>query len=175
MASAIVTDALKQALDMEKKGYEFYNEMSEKSENDITKKTFAFLAKDEMLHLDSIKKFHEAVGADEKTPAFDLNAAKKDRGTDRAIFSERLSDLTEKIKRADDDKKAFDFAMEFENNGYRYYQNMLKEAKDENLIRLLNFLIEEENEHYELIKRTSEYLTDPAHWFMSEEGSFPQG
>jgi len=65
--------------------------------------------------------------------------------------------------------------MDFENKGYKHYEKMLKRAKDANLIKLLKFLLEEEANHYESIKKTYEYLTDSANWFMFEEGSFPQG
>ncbi|MDP6685983.1 MAG: hypothetical protein QGI05_03425, partial [Candidatus Omnitrophota bacterium] len=61
------------------------------------------------------------------------------------------------------------------NSGYKYYESMLKEAKDENLVKLLKFLLEEEGKHYEGIMKLHTYLTDSENWFMYEEGSFPQG
>jgi len=65
--------------------------------------------------------------------------------------------------------------LEFENKGYRYYEEMLKSSDDENLTKLLKFLIEEEKRHYDLIFRIHQYLTDSYNWNMYEEGSFPQG
>ena len=83
--------------------------------------------------------------------------------------------MPEKIKNSDTDKKACEFAMEFENNGYKYYEEMLRKAEGRKLIKLLKFLLNEENQHYEGIRNLYTYLTDSANWFMYEEGSFPQG
>ncbi len=175
MTNESLISALNEALDMEKKGHAFYEEMSKKSTNDITKKTFSFLKDNEILHIDNIKAFYETLKRDGKVPAFNSDAFKTERRNEYTIFRERLSSLKDKIKPKDDDKKACEFAMDFENKGYKHYEKMLKRAKDANLIKLLKFLLEEEANHYESIKKTYEYLTDSANWFMFEEGSFPQG
>ena len=166
---------LKEALDMEEKGYKFYKDTSKKAENDITKKTFSFLADQEVLHIDSIKNFYSTLKEKQEFPSIDLSDVKKERNDSMTIFSKRIKELNEKIKPSDDDKKACEFAMEFENNGYKYYESMLKNAKDENLVKLLKFLLNEESKHYKGIEDVYTYLTDSTNWFMYEEGTFPQG
>ena len=175
MENESLMEALGEALDMEKKGQAFYEDMAKKSINDITKSTFAFLAKNEVLHIENIKKFYETLKQDGKLPALDLGALKTERKKEYTIFSESLSALKEKIKPEDDDAKACEFAMDFENKGYKHYENMLKKAEDANLVKFLKFLLGEESKHYESIKQTHEYLKDSANWFMYNEGSFPQG
>ena len=108
-------------------------------------------------------------------PFLDSSGSKDKRGEELNLFSKSIKELNEKIKPSDDDKKACEFAMEFENSGYKYYENMLKDAKDKNLEKLLKFLLEEESGHYEAISDLYTYLTDSHNWFMYEEGSFPQG
>ena len=108
-------------------------------------------------------------------PDLKLENIKEKRLDELKIFSKSISELNEKIKPSDDDKKACEFAMELENDGYKYYENMLKDAKDTNLVKLLKFLLGEESKHYENLKKLYEYLTDSQNWFMYEEGSFPQG
>ena len=108
-------------------------------------------------------------------PDIKLEGVQDKRKEDLKIFSRSISELTEKVHPDDDDQKALAFALEFENSGYRYYENMLKQAKDQNLIKLLNFLLSEEGKHAEAITRLQTYLEDSANWFMYEEGSFPQG
>lgn len=166
---------LKEALGMEEKGYKFYKDVSKKAENDITKKTFSFLADQEILHIENIKNFYRTLREKGEFPSLDLSGFKGKRGEELNLFSKSIKELNEKIKSSDDDKKACEFAMELENKGYKYYENMLKDTTDKNLIKLLKFLLDEEKGHYETIENLHTYLTDSHNWFMYEEGSFPQG
>ncbi len=52
---------------------------------------------------------------------------------------------------------------------------MRKDAKDEKLVKLLDFLSEEEKAHYDSIMKLHTYIIDSANWYMYEEESFPQG
>ena len=151
MEKKALSEALSKALDMEEKGYNFYKEKSGKSKNDITRKTFSWLADNEILHIESIKKFCDTLKEKGEFPSAELGDIKNKRAEDLNIFSRSLAELKEKIKPADDDRKACEFAMEFENNGYKYYEKLLKKTKDENLIKLLEFLLGEESKHYESI------------------------
>lgn len=175
MKNKKLEETLKKALEIEEKGYKFYKDAGEKTKNDITKKTFSFLADQEILHIENIKNFYNTLRQKGTFPSFSLSDLKGKRDSELSIFSKSIEELNEKIKPSDDDKKACEFAMEFENNGYNYYRDMLKKAKDENLKKLLNFLLEEESSHYDSINSLYVYLTDSHNWFMYEEGSFPQG
>lgn len=175
MNNQILEQALHKAIKMEEKGYSFYKEASEKSTSNITKKTFGFLAESETFHIENIKKFYNILKEKGKLPKVNLEDPRQKRTEDSTIFSKSVSELKEKIKKDDDDKKACEFAMQFEKDGYNYYENMLKETQNKNLIALLNFLLEEEKRHYDLIMSMYTYITDSHNWFMYEEGSFPQG
>lgn len=175
MKNKNLKEMLNDALRMEEKGYNFYMDTSRKSKNDITKKTFSFLADQETLHMDNIKNFYNALREKDEFPSIDLSNLKKERDNTLTIFSKSIKELNEKIKPSDDDKKACEFAMELENRGYKYYENMLKDTTDKNLIKLLKFLLDEESKHYKAIEELHTYLTDSHNWFMYEEGSFPQG
>ncbi|MBU1062069.1 MAG: ferritin family protein [Candidatus Omnitrophica bacterium] len=168
-------DLLKEAIEMEEKGYKFYQEASKKAKDEVVRKTFDFLANNEILHIESIKELYNTLKDKGELPQIELEDKKRQRMKDLSIFSKGIKELSEKIKPDDDDIKTCEFAMEFENNGYKYYEKMLKEAKDENLIKLLKFLLQEEKEHYESIMNLHTYITDSANWYMYEEGSFPQG
>lgn len=175
MAAETLPDVLQKALEMEKKGFDFYKKVSAQSENAITKKTFASLADYEAVHIENIKNFYNSLKESSDFPEVDFTALLNERKEAGELFLEKISSLKEKIKPDDDDKKACEFAMELENSGHRYYENMLKEARDQNLVKLLEFLLEEESLHYEWIANLHSYLTDSANWYMYEEGSFPQG
>lgn len=174
MASQKLLEALNKAVEMEEKGYKFYKDTSKKGQNDMTRKTFDFLAENEVFHIKAINNFCNILKKGE-SPSIALAGVKDKRIEDLDIFSKSISTLNEKVRAVDDDKKAYEFAMEFENNGYKYYENMLKEAKDEELIKLLKFLLKEESKHHDLLMGAYTYLTDSHNWFMYEEGTFPQG
>jgi len=174
MDSRELLETLNKALEMEEKGYKFYKDAAKKSRNNMTTRTFDFLADNETLHIEAIKNFYNTLKKG-KSPSIKLKDVKDKRIEDLDIFSKSISALKEKVKTVDDDKKAYEFAMEFENNGYKYYEDTLKEAKGEELINLLKFLLKEESKHYDLLMNAYTYLTDSHNWFMYEEGSFPQG
>ena len=175
MDNIALKDTLKKALEMEEKGQRFYSDSSKKIENDITKKTFEFLANNELLHIKSIKDFYETLVKNGDFPKFDIDKVRNERIEELSIFSKSIDELEEKIKPSDGDKEACEFAMEFENSGYKYYEAMRKDAKDEKLVKLLGFLLEEEKAHYDNILKLHTYITDSANWYMYEEESFPQG
>ncbi|MFH1782070.1 MAG: ferritin family protein [Candidatus Omnitrophota bacterium] len=174
MENSEMLKVLNKALEMEEKGYNFYNEMSMSAKNIITKEAFSFLADQETLHIESIRNFYDSLAKD-KPRLIKFEDVAKTRDDEITIFSKKITDLKEKITPDDSDTKACEFAMEFENNGYKYYENVLKYAKDESLIALLKFLLREEAKHYDAISKLHTYITDSSNWHMYEEGSFPQG
>ncbi|MFC1624656.1 ferritin family protein [Candidatus Omnitrophota bacterium] len=175
MGNITLKDTLKKALEMEEKGFTFYKDIVKKVENDATKKMFEFLGKNELLHIESIKGFYDSLVKNGDFPELNLDELMADRKKDISIFAMSIAELKGKAKESDVDKEACEFAMEFENSGYRYYEAMRKDAKDEKLVKLLDFLLEEEKAHYDGIMKLHTYITDSANWYMYEEESFPQG
>jgi rubrerythrin len=175
MADIALKDMLKKALEMEEKGYRFYTDMAKKIENDVTKKTFEFLSKNEAEHIKNIKSFYENMAAKGEFPELVLGKAGEKMEEDLDIFAKSIKELREKIKPNDADKEALEFAMDFENSGYAYYKKFLEESRDENLNKLLKFLLGEEDKHCRALMEIHAYVTDSANWYMYEEGSFPQG
>ncbi len=175
MSNENLEEVLREAIEMEEKGHNFYLDAAEKASNNITRKTLEFLAENEVYHIENIKNFYETCKDKGKFPALNIKADKGRRMDELNIFAKSIKELQEKIDPEGDDVKVCEFAMDFENKGYAFYEKIRKEAKDENLIKLLDFLLEEETSHYELIENLHLYLTDSHNWFMYEEDSFPQG
>lgn len=128
-----------------------------------------------MLHVEKINNFYNAHKENGEFPFLDLAGFDGSRAEAFNIFSKSIKELGEKIDSSDDDKKACEFAIKIEKNGYKYYEDMLKTAQDENLKQFLIFLLEEENKHYEVISDLHACISDSQNWFMCEEGSFSQG
>lgn len=171
----MIEKTLAKAIEMEEKGHKFYKESAKMGTNEITRKTFEFLAENELLHIESIRKFYESLKNSRELPSINFSELKNKRNQDLTLFSKNISELKDKVKESDTDKKAVEFAMEFENTGYRYYEGMLKEATDVKLTALLKFLLSEESAHYEGLSKLDQYLTDSHNWYMYDEESFPQG
>jgi rubrerythrin len=175
MADTVFLEALTKALEMEQKGYSFYSDAAKKSKNTITRKTFSYLAGCELWHIESIKIFCNSLREKGSFPSIETGSIAKTRQQDAELFAKDISSMREKIKPDDDDRKACEFAMQLEKDGYAYYQDMLKNAKDENLKKLLDFLLKEEKNHYQQFESLYTFITDTKNWYMYEEGSFPQG
>ncbi|MFC1666381.1 ferritin family protein [Candidatus Omnitrophota bacterium] len=175
MDNISLKDALKKALEMEEKGFDFYKDIVRKVENDATKKMFEFLGKNEFLHIESLKDFYDSLVKSDDFPELNLDGLMAGRKKDLSIFAMSITELKGKVKKSDSDRKACEFAMEFENSGYKYYEAMRKDAKDKKLVKLLDFLLEEEKAHYDGIMKLHTYIIDSANWYMYEEESFPQG
>ncbi|NQT94846.1 MAG: ferritin family protein [Candidatus Omnitrophica bacterium] len=170
-----LSELLGEALGMEEKGWAFYKEAAEKASNIITKKTFNFLADNEVFHIENIKNFYYDLKDKKQLPEVDFTNKQQARADDTSIFAKNLSELQDKIESVDDDRKACEFALDFEKNGYNFYGSMLKDTDDPSVIKLLEFLLSEEKSHYEILEGLHAYITDSHNWFMYEEGSFPQG
>ena len=175
MGNEQLIDALATALAMEEKGNRFYLDVSNKSKNNITKKTFAYLADNELLHIDSIKIFHNSLIEKGISPELDLEATRQKRLGEATLFSNSVKDLKKQAAESKDDVKACEFAMQLEKDGYNYYKDMLWSSQDKNLSSLLEFLIQEEDRHYQCIMDLHTFITDSQNWNMYEENSFPQG
>ena len=175
MTEETLLGSLNKALEMEEKGYKFYKDISQKSKNELTKKAFDFLAKNEMLHIESIKNFYKTMKEKGEFPEIIVSEDVPKREEDFKIFFKDIFELNKKVAPDDNDEKAYEFAMEFENDGYDFYKSMLDNTKDERLIKLLEFLLKEEKAHYEQIENLYSYITDSENWFMYDDGSFPQG
>jgi len=172
MEKHTLLETLNKALAMEEKGYKLYKDVSKKSINSATKRTFDFLANSEILHIERIRKFCNELKEKGELHLVKFADVKNNQNEDLDMFSRSISSLKEKVKPDGSEKKAYRFAKELESNARRYYKNMLKETKDKNLVRLLKFLIEEETKHYALVTNMYTYVSDPYNWFMQEKHPF---
>lgn len=170
-----LTEILKKALEMEEKGHDFYSQKSKEGDNKITRETFEYFADQELLHIDNIKNFYHSLKEKGEFLQIDLHEVRENRKKDDQLFAKKISEWNEKINPERKDKEAIEFALDFEKRGYNYYNNILKRAEDENLVKLLEFLLDEEDSHYDKFIKLYEYMTDTDNWYMYDEGVFPQG
>ena len=72
----------------------------------------------------------------------------------------------------DSDIAALEFAMETEKLSYDLYQTSAEDAIDTAAKQSFGFLAREENQHYELLQNTLNYLTDNETWWDDEQLPF---
>ena len=106
-----IIELLNTAITMEKNGYDFYKATQENSENSLTSKLFGFLAEQELLHIEYIKKFYDNLKSGVQLPSIDIIQTKRDESK---IFNVDIATLKEKVKNQEDDVKAYEFALELE-------------------------------------------------------------
>lgn len=157
-----VKEALEKALEFEREGYQIYKEVSESSFNPLVKKTFAYLAEQELLHVDEIQKYMEAHGVEFVKFGDNLNEVKE-------FFSMTMQEYKEGIEFAESDVDAYEKALDLEKSGYDYYKSQRDAAEDDELRKFFTFVMEQERAHYLMLEKTLNYIKTPEEFHLDEE------
>ena len=157
-------EALALSIEMEKEGYSFYKKTAENAADEMTKDVFEFLAKEELKHIDAIKTYYDAEIANSKVDIASIKGSQAHEDAKKAILN-LFEGLDKKVPVDKPDLEAYRFARDFEKNGERFYREAASEATDPNVIKLFEFLVEEELRHFQMIDDSLAYLENPAEWF----------
>lgn len=165
-------DALRAALEMEEAGAKLYRDSIEKVTSPLAKRVLEFLADEEQEHIRKIEDFNASLlGKGE----FDIAAECAISVTSR--IPELIKDYTNaeatKVTPESLDLDIYDMALDMEKTGYHAYEKFLAEAEaanDELLERFFEFMVAEEEEHFDLLQASKKYLEDPAYYFLDYGG-----
>ena len=80
-----------------------------------------------------------------------------------------------KVEATTDELEAFKIAMSMEKKGLEFYKKTLGGSKKEPERVLLELLIKEEQQHYDIFANTYQFLSDSGNWFMWEERGIVEG
>lgn len=160
--------ALETALEMEKKGYQIYTETAEKTSNPHVKKTFSYLADQEVHHIREIEDYVET-----GKPPESLAGDEPDDVED--FFNQSVGEFKQEAELADDDIQAYEVALDLEKKGYDFYQQQYEKTGEEAERDFFKFLMEQENSHYELFSKDLDFLKNPEDFFADEEQQFYEG
>jgi rubrerythrin len=165
---------LRAALETEIKGRDLYLQYSKTVKSDMAKEVFRNLATEELTHIEDIKAF---LKSDNVGEWLDVDGMTREDsvGEVKMLFGRLLSEMSGRVTSNDDDNKARDVAMQFEKNGYEYYEKAAKAAKNEKLRQFLQWLMEQEQAHYVFIRNAFDYMNHPDSWYASEEGWLLEG
>ncbi len=157
--SGEVLEVIKEAIKLEINGRAFFDSAASQTENEMGKKMFKQLARDEIAHLNTFKKmFTSAVGDDWKKAVDE-----KDLEGDPTLIDE----LTLKVEK--EEKKgelgAIRIGMELEKSAIDFFTQAAEKTSDPAAKEIFEKIAEEEKTHYDLLQAQYDHVTQSGFWF----------
>ncbi len=160
-------DALEVAMKMETDAIKFYTEAAQKTKYPAGKKMFLTITEDEKRHLEMISQLIKGLKVTHKDVS-PMNNVK-------TVFEALKDEMMKKVEATTDELEAFEIATRMEKEGMEFYEKTLAHAKTGKEKALLQRLIQEEKQHYEIFANTHQFLADTGNWFMWEERGIVEG
>ncbi len=164
--------ALKDAIQMEVDGRQFYLEAAKKVKNEGVRHILDYLAESEVYH---IKKFNEIYQSLEKDPAWTEKLAEFKPPKSEPYACVMAMTETGQGTGGKDDLEALKTGLKMEQCAIDYYTKLAKETPGPLARRFFMSLAHEERGHYLMLMDMHNYLTDPADWFYVTEMSMVDG
>lgn len=154
------------ALEMEKKGGEYYVKAARECENELGRKIFEMLADYETEHIRRIEEIWSALGRGASQAPWESG----EDGPDLAgVFRRLAADHAATIQAAPGDVEALNVGLDFESASVRFYGEHLKRASDARERAFLERMVMEERGHLRLLADMRYFYADPEGWFMEKE------
>jgi rubrerythrin len=160
-------DALEMAKKMETDAISFYTEAAGKTRYPAGKKMFQSITEDEKRHLVMLSQIIKGLNVTHE----DVSPMK----TVRTVFESMKDEMMKKVEATSDEMEAFKIAMQMEKEGIEFYKKTLAGSKKEKERALLERLIREEEQHYEIFANTYQFLANSGSWFLWEERGIIEG
>lgn len=168
----------KLAIELEKKGYDFYMQTSAKTDNPLARSTLTSLADRETEHLAKITEFYKNLTGEQKLKNDWLKGVEVPPRKEellRPILRKLKDNLNKKFETQADINEAYKVAEGLERDSYNLYTKISQEHEDETIKKFYAALAAEEQEHFEILDETLEYLNNPGDWFKKEERWIVEG
>jgi rubrerythrin len=150
----------KLAKDMEKQGKAYYEKLSKSSKNPEIASVFAFLAREEAVHLATFEKLEKGMK---------VTVRKVSGSTVKAI--NLFGKMAAKSRIADEKEsaaKAYKEALAMEKQAVKYYSGMLKKC-DASQKAALTLIIDEEKNHTVIMESLMDFAHEPKAWLENAE------
>lgn len=157
-----IKEAVQQARKLEIDGADYYTQLAKSCESDAAARMFHSFAGDEKRHLKIVEDLAEGVGVD-------VDSLPMPRDEIRTLFSEASETGAQTARATEDEKQAVSKAMQMETKSFKLYTDTAENAGDEATRRLFQRLAHEENQHYEMLENTLEYMNSNDQWFLWKE------
>lgn len=167
-------EMLSTALDMEERGKIFYQEAADNCANDLGKQIFDMLRKDEIVHVQRIKKISDSIEAG-KGWTDGWKEQEISHSDMKNLFGELAAKDAENLKADSSDIDALQVGVDLEQKAIKYYKDHLENATDSLEKEFLEKMVDEEYHHFKALADVKDLLTDPEAWFMMKERHLPSG
>jgi rubrerythrin len=150
----------KLAQEMEKEGKKYYEKLSAASKNPEVASVFAFLAKEEAVHLKTFEKMEKGMKLSARAISGSTVKAVKLFGKMAAksrIAAEKESTV-----------KGYKEALKMEKQAVKYYSGMMKKS-NESQKAALSLIIDEEKKHVVLMEALIDFAKQPEAWLENAE------
>ena len=161
------SDALGIAIRMEEEGIRFYSKAAEQAENDLVKKMFASLVKDEERHREIFQEMAAQAGV-RPSRADELGESSPAKRI-QSIFKGAAAKVKKSLRDTGEIVQAIDIALGMEEKAYFSYTAAAKKMAGGQEKEILLKIAEEENEHFRILSDTRLYLTYPQMWHIIQE------
>ncbi len=156
MAKFSINEIIELAVQIEKKGYTFYNKALErKNLSSNSKELLKKLRDDEIVHEQTFKKMRTELDQEEITLSGDWQEVSNYLRTisDSHIFSEpdAAIKLATSVK---NEKELIENAIQFEKDTLLFFNSIYEEIKDQTVRKILKKIIDEEESHVEKLKKS---------------------
>ncbi len=159
--------ALKQAIQMEIDGKEFYLKASQASNNELGRKLLQSLAIEEDQHRQAFEEIYNTISDQKDWPRTDFQPD-GGRGL-RTIFARAIEEKESGIKAMPTELDAVETAMAMENKTYDFYKSQSQTATHDAEKNFYEALASQESEHHRILLDYFEFLKNPAAWFVQKE------
>jgi rubrerythrin len=154
--------ALKDAVQMEVEGRQFYLEAAKEVKSAGVRQILEYLAESEKYH---IEKFNEIYQSLQKDPAWTENLAAFNPPQHQPYVCVMAMAQEKQGTGGDDDLKALKTGIKMEECSIDYYTRLAKETNNPLARRFFMSIAHEERGHYLSLMDMHNYLSDPADWF----------
>lgn len=152
----VVLEILKQAMESEKDGYEFYIQASTITKDPKGKEMFKYLARDETEHFKTLEDAYNRLKGGEGKGSNTIGHKQKEKGF--------LIDSSLLLKVDSGDLKALNIAMKIEEDAQEFYAKSAEKAKQSDIRDIFLKLSDMEKNHYNLLKYEHDSLIRSGFW-----------
>lgn len=158
------------AIQMEKDGIDFYENLSSKMPYESARKMVLSFADDERRHLETLTNiFSNIISVDVER----YLSENPPREKVRTIFDDVAGSIETDV--LSNELSAIKLAMDMEERSYKLYDEAFSLEIDENLKRLWKRLADEERKHYDIFWNTYDFIANPEEWILREERGLLDG
>jgi len=159
-----VKTLIQEAIKLEINGQAFFNQAAEITRNELGKKMFVHLAKEEVKHLEAFSRlFSSVIKSDEWKKQVEREQLK---GTSSVI-----EELTQRMRRAEGQSEieALRIGMELETKAVEFFTKSASGMDDAEAKEIFEKIAEEERFHYDLLLAQHDSVTGSGFWLDSSE------